>query len=99
MKMQAIWNGKVIAESDSTIVVEGNHYFPADAIRKEFFKQSERISNCFWKGSASYYDIQVGKDRNPAAAWYYPEPGPAAAMIKDHVAFWRGIQVIPSSNE
>lgn len=99
MKMQAVWNGRVLAESDSTVVVEGNHYFPVEAVRKEYFAPSDRKSMCFWKGTASYYDIQVDDERNPAAAWYYPEPTQAAALIKDHVAFWRGVQVVQNNDE
>ncbi|MDF1500212.1 MAG: DUF427 domain-containing protein [Anaerolineales bacterium] len=94
MKMQAIWNGKVLAESDATRVVEGNYYFPADAIAPEYFLPSDQKSRCFWKGTASYYDIVVDGKRNEAAAWFYPEPSAAAKLIKDHVAFWRGVEVV-----
>ena len=83
----------MLAESDETVVVEGNHYFPPDSIRKENFEQNPDTTTCFWKGDASYYDVVVGEKRNAGAAWYYPDPKPAAAEIKDHVAFWRGIQV------
>lgn len=89
----ATWNGQVIAESDQTEIVEGNHYFPADSIRKEFFKGSDQSSVCPWKGTASYYDIVVDGEVNSGAAWYYPEPKPAASNIKDHVAFWKGVEV------
>ncbi len=91
--MKAIWNDKVLAESDKTIVVENNHYFPADSINKEFFVESDHQSTCPWKGLASYYSIQVDGETNPNAAWYYPEPKDAAKQIKDHVAFWKGVEV------
>ena len=91
--MKAIWNNQIIAESDNTVVVEGNHYFPADSIKKEFFKDSSTNSTCPWKGLASYYSIEVDGQTNSDAAWYYPAPKDAAAEIKDHVAFWKGVQV------
>jgi uncharacterized protein (DUF427 family) len=91
--MQAIWNDQVIAASDDTIVVDGNHYFPADSIRREFFVASDKKSICSWKGEASYYDIEVGGERNTDAAWYYPTPMSAAENITAHVAFWRGVEV------
>jgi len=91
--MKAIWNGEVVAESDATIVVEGNHYFPADSIRRKFFSSSEQKSVCPWKGEASYYDLVVGEKRNAGAAWFYPEPKPAAAEIRGRIAFWRGVEV------
>lgn len=91
--MKAVWNGQVIAESDRTVVVEGNHYFPASALRREFFRDSATHTTCGWKGVASYYSIVVDGSSNPDAAWYYPEPKAAAAEIKDHVAFWRGVKV------
>ena len=90
---KATWEGAVLAESDKTVVVEGNHYFPPDSIRKENFEPNSDATTCFWKGDASYYDVVVGEKRNAGAAWYYPDPKPAAAEIKDHVAFWRGFQV------
>ncbi len=90
---KATWNGVVLAESDSTVVVEGNHYFPPEAINRDFFADSEAHTICPWKGTASYYDIVVEGDTNRGAAWYYPSPKPAAADIKDHVAFWRGVKV------
>ncbi len=89
----ATWNGKVIAESDHTEMVEGNHYFPADSVKKEFLQESSASSVCPWKGTASYYDVVVDGDVNPGAAWYYSSPKPAASNIKDHVAFWRGVKV------
>ena len=91
--MKAIWNRTVIAESSATEVVESNHYFPPDSIKKEYFQSSDQTSNCPWKGLASYYDIVVDGKTNDGAAWYYPSPQPDAANIKDHVAFWKGIEV------
>ena len=91
--MRATWKGAVLAESDETVVVEGNHYFPADSIRKEHFRESDTHTVCPWKGTASYYDVVVGGDVNEDAAWFYPETKDAAAEIKDRVAFWRGVQV------
>ena len=91
--MKAIWNGIVIAESDNTVVIEGNHYFPADTIKKEYFKSSETNTVCPWKGTASYYSIDVNGDVNKDAAWYYPETSDLAKAIKGHVAFWKGIEV------
>ena len=91
--MKAIWNGRVIAESDDTVMVERNHYFPADSLNRDFFVDSEKKTHCSWKGQASYYDIVVGDAVNKDAAWYYPDPKPAAAEISGRVAFWRGIQV------
>jgi uncharacterized protein (DUF427 family) len=90
---KATWEGTVIAESDRTVEVEGNQYFPLDAIRKEYFQPSNEHSVCPWKGTASYYDIDVSGKRNPGAAWYYPDPKPAAKQIKDHIAFWKGVKV------
>ncbi len=90
---KAIWNEKVIAESDTTVVVEGNHYFPADTINTEFFQESSMSTVCPWKGTASYYDVVVDGEVNKGAAWYYSEPKNAAANIKDYVAFWRGVRV------
>ncbi len=83
----------VIAESDDTIVVEGNHYFPPAALKQEFVQPAAQTSVCPWKGTASYYDVVVGDERAAAAAWYYPEPKPRAANIRDHVAFWNGVTV------
>jgi uncharacterized protein (DUF427 family) len=90
---RAVWNGAIIAESDDTVVVEGNHYFPADAVRHEQLEPSSKHSWCHWKGTASYYSIRVGDDLNRDAAWYYPAPKEAAAEIRDRVAFWRGVKV------
>ena len=91
--MKAIWNGQVLAESDDTVVVEGNHYFPQQAINREFFQDSASHTTCPWKGVASYYTVQVDGKTNPDAAWFYPEPKDAAKQIKDHVAFWKGVKV------
>lgn len=91
--MKAIWNNSVIAESDATIEVEGNQYFPADSIKREFFKPSETHSVCGWKGTASYYDVVVDGEKNSDAAWYYPECKPDAKNIEGYVAFWKGVQV------
>jgi uncharacterized protein (DUF427 family) len=91
--MKAIWNGAILAESDETIVIEGNHYFPADAINKEFFRASETHTACPWKGTASYYDVAVGDSINKDAAWFYPTPKTEAAEIENHVAFWKGVEV------
>ncbi|HVF45474.1 MAG TPA: DUF427 domain-containing protein [Pyrinomonadaceae bacterium] len=91
--MKATWKGEVIAESDDTVVVEGNHYFPADSIVREHFRESKTHTVCPWKGTASYYDVVVGGDVNEDAAWFYPEPKDAAKEVKDRVAFWRGVRV------
>jgi uncharacterized protein (DUF427 family) len=91
--MKATWNGAILAESDRTVVVEGNHYFPPDSIRKEHFKPSDTHTECGWKGTASYYTVDVGGKKNPDAAWYYPEPKDAAKQITDRVAFWKGVEV------
>ena len=91
--MKATWQDATLAESDETVVVEGNHYFPADSIRREYFSESDAYTTCPWKGEASYYDISVNGEVNKDAAWYYPEPKQAAAQIKDRVAFWKGVVV------
>jgi uncharacterized protein (DUF427 family) len=91
--MKAIWNGKVIAESDDTVNVEGNQYFPKSSVKKEFLKESDTHTTCPWKGEASYYTLEVDGQTNPDAAWYYPDPKDAAKHIKDRVAFWRGVKV------
>jgi len=93
--MKAIWNGATLADSGDTVVVEGNHYFPAESISAEFFTDSDTHSICPWKGTASYKTIQVGGQINPDAAWYYPEPKDAAAEIKDRYAFWKGVSIEP----
>ncbi len=91
--MKATWNGEILAESDETVVVEGNHYFPNDSLRQEYFSPSEKRTSCPWKGEASYYDVLVNGETNSAAAWFYPAPKEAAAEIKDRVAFWKGVVV------
>lgn len=93
MNVTATWNGKVIAQSDQTIEIENNHYFPPETINKEFFKSSTHHTTCPWKGKASYYSLDVDGETNENAAWYYPEPKDAAAEIKGYVAFWKGVQV------
>lgn len=90
---RAVWNGAVIAESDATVVVEGNHYFPRSAVNDDFLEPSDRTSVCHWKGTAGYYDVVVGDERNPAAAWFYADPSAKAAHIQDHIAFWRGVTI------
>lgn len=90
---RAVWNGAVLAESDDTVVVEGNHYFPKDAVNQEFFNESATQTVCHWKGTASYYDVVVDGETNRDAAWFYPDPSQAAASVKDRVAFWRGVRV------
>jgi len=90
---KAIWNGVTIAESDHTEIVEGNHYFPPETIHPEYFRKNDTHTTCPWKGVASYYDVVVVEQINPRAAWYYPDPKPAAANIKNHVAFWRGVKI------
>jgi len=90
---KAIWNGATIAQSDETVVVEGNHYFPRESVHKEFLQASSTTTRCPWKGTAKYYSLRVDGKTNEDAAWYYPDPSPAAANIKDHVAFWRGVEV------
>jgi uncharacterized protein (DUF427 family) len=89
----ATWNGTVIAESDDTVIVEGNHYFPRETINDEFFAPSTASTVCHWKGTASYFDVVVDGETNPGAAWFYADPKDAAAEIKDRVAFWKGVQV------
>ena len=91
--VQAIWNGAVIARSDDTVVVEGNHYFPADAVDPAVLVPSATTSVCPWKGTASYHSIEVGGATNEDAAWYYPDPKSAAAEIKGRIAFWKGVKV------
>ena len=92
-RMKAIWNDTVLAESDKTVVVENNHYFPAEALRKECLEPSATHTTCGWKGVASYYDVVADGKRNADAAWFYPEPLEAAANIRGHVAFWKGVQI------
>ena len=91
---RAIWNDTVIAESDDTIVVEGNHYFPPESLVREHFRASEKHTVCPWKGTASYFDVVVDGQTNADAAWTYPEPKDAAAEIKGRIAFWKGVQIV-----
>jgi uncharacterized protein (DUF427 family) len=91
--MKAIWNGTTIAQSEETVVVEGNHYFPADSVNPEYLVDSDKHSICPWKGRASYKTLRVNGETNPDAAWFYPSPLKPAAKIKDHYAFWRGVEV------
>ena len=91
--MKAVWNKATVAESDQTVVVEGNHYFPPQSVNREYLQESSKHTTCPWKGEASYYDVIVDGQVNKDAAWYYPQPKPAADEIKDHVAFWRGVEV------
>ena len=93
--MKAIWNGITLADSDETVVVEGNHYFPADAINSEYFQESSSHTVCPWKGVASYYDVVVNGDVNRNAAWFYPSPSEAAKNIEGYIAFWYGVRVQP----
>lgn len=91
--MRAIWNGKVLAESERCENVEGNVYFPPQSVRREYLRESSTRTVCPWKGVAHYYSLEVDGKSNPDAAWYYPEPKPAASKIRDHVAFWRGVTI------
>jgi uncharacterized protein (DUF427 family) len=91
--VKAEWNGTTVAESDETVVVEGNHYFLADAVNKSYLKPSVTTTMCPWKGTAYYYTVSVDGKANPDAAWYYPDPKPAAARIKNRIAFWKGVKV------
>jgi uncharacterized protein (DUF427 family) len=90
---KAVWNGAVLAESNDTVMVEGNHYFPMSSVNQEYFTSSSATSRCPWKGTANYFDVVVDGEVNQGAAWIYHEPKPAAADIKDRVAFWRGVSV------
>jgi len=92
--MKAIWKNKIIAESHETINIEGNQYFPIQSVNMEFLSVNETHTVCPWKGTASYYDVIVGGDKNENAAWFYPEPSELASKIKGYVAFWRGVEVI-----
>ena len=91
--VRATWKGHVLAESDATVVVEGNHYFPRSDVRQDLLEDNPATTNCPWKGIASYYDIVVDGETNSGAAWYYADPKPAASQIKDHIAFWKGVKV------
>ncbi|MCC6615418.1 MAG: DUF427 domain-containing protein [Anaerolineae bacterium] len=90
---KAIWKGVIIAESDETVLVEGNHYFPRQTVKSEYLRSSGTHTVCPWKGQASYYSIEIDGQMKRDAAWFYPEPKPAAREIKDHIAFWRGVKV------
>ena len=92
--MKAIWNNQIIAESDDTIVVENNHYFPADSVKKEFFRESSTHTVCPWKGTASYYSLEVEGQENKDAAWFYPQASDLAKNIENYVAFWKGVEVV-----
>ena len=92
--MKAIWNNETVAESDDTIIIEGNHYFPPESVKIEYLVDSSTSTTCPWKGEASYYDIVIGDDINKDAAWFYPEPKEKAKEIKDYVAFWRGVRIV-----
>ncbi|HEY2935431.1 MAG TPA: DUF427 domain-containing protein [Gaiellaceae bacterium] len=96
---RAIWNGAVIAESSDTVKVEGNHYFPPDSVKREYSVESETHTVCPWKGVASHYTLEVNGKRNVDAAWFYPRPERAAEKVRGRVAFWRGVQVVPSEQE
>jgi uncharacterized protein (DUF427 family) len=93
--MKAIWNDVTLAESDDTIVVEGNHYFPPDSVKRDYLQESDTHTTCPWKGEANYYTVVVSDAVNKDAAWYYPDPKEAAQHIKDYVAFWKGVEVVP----
>ncbi|NQT61795.1 MAG: DUF427 domain-containing protein [Candidatus Marinimicrobia bacterium] len=93
--MKAIWNDKVIAESDKTVIIEGNHYFPVNSVNPAYLRDSQTHTICHWKGTASYYHIEVEGMDNRDAAWYYPDPSDAAEPIRDHIAFWKGVEVLP----
>lgn len=93
--MKAIWKNVTLAESNKTIVIEGNHYFPPDSLNKEYFQESNTHTTCPWKGVASYYNIMVKEDVNKDAAWFYPESKEKAQEIKNYVAFWHGVEVVP----
>lgn len=93
--MKAVWNEVVIAESDATVVVEGNHYFPPNSLNPEFVEESSTTTVCGWKGTANYFNVVAKGKKNPDAAWYYADPKPSAADIKGYIAFWKGISVVP----
>lgn len=92
--MKAIWNGAVIAESDDIVLVEGNHYFPAASLNRDYVTFSNHRSTCAWKGEASYYSLLVDGELNRDAVWYYPDPKPEAEMVRDRVAFWKGVDIV-----
>lgn len=97
--IRAVWNGAVLAEAPETVRVEGNHYFPAESLRGEYFSDSPTTTVCSWKGTAHYYTVTVDGRVNTDAAWYYPQPSAAASQIKDRVAFWKGVQIEMTSAE
>lgn len=90
---KAVWKGAVLAESDGCVIVEGNHYFPPEAVHFEYLKPSGSHTECPWKGTASYHHVEVNGERNADAAWFYPKPRAAAQNIKDHIAFWKGVRI------
>lgn len=92
--MKAVWNDTVLAESDETIIVEGNHYFPPNSVKRGLFKESNTHTLCGWKGMASYYSVTVNDKTNKDCAWYYPDPTDAAKKIRNYVAFWNGVKVV-----
>jgi uncharacterized protein (DUF427 family) len=92
--VKAIWNGQVIAASDDTVIVEGNHYFPPESVNPDYLSASATHTVCSWKGTASYYTLSVGGQENADAAWYYPDPKAEAEHVRDRVAFWRGVEVV-----
>jgi uncharacterized protein (DUF427 family) len=92
-RLQAKWKGEVIADSEHTILLEGNHYFPPEDVSRDYLAESDQHSTCPWKGEASYYDLIVDGERSPTAAWTYPDPSAAATEIRDHVAFWKGVEL------
>lgn len=93
MKKQAVWNGQIIAESDDLVRVEGNYYFPLSSVKKEYLKDSDTSTVCHWKGTASYYNLEVDGKSNPDAVWYYATPKDAAKEITDRVSFWKGVEI------
>ena len=93
--IRATWNGTVIAESDDTVIVEGNHYFPVDSVKQDLLQDSSTHTTCHWKGKASYYSVEVDGQVNKDAAWYYPTPSSAAQEIAGRIAFWRGVSIVP----
>ncbi len=92
--MKAVWNDAIIAESDDTVVVEGNHYFPYDSVKKEYLQESDFTTKCGWKGMANYYTVTVDGKANKDSAWYYTEPNDAAKKIKGRIAFWNGVEIV-----
>ncbi|RAJ46812.1 nucleotidyltransferase-like protein [Kitasatospora sp. SolWspMP-SS2h] len=92
--MEAIWNGTVLARSDDTVLVEGNHYFPLESVERTYLEESDTHTTCPWKGEASYYSVVVDGRKNQDAAWYYPDPFPEAEQIRGRLAFWKGVQVV-----